>query len=45
LRHANLSAAERYLREVRDNEAVRWIENLYGHGYPLGEVKKGLAHR
>jgi integrase/recombinase XerD len=30
LRHANLSTTQRYLGKVSDNEAVRWIENLYG---------------
>jgi integrase/recombinase XerD len=30
LRHANLSTTQRYLGKVSDNEAVRWIEKLYG---------------
>ena len=30
LRHANLSTTQRYLGKVRDTEAMRWIENLYG---------------
>ena len=30
LRHAHLSAAQRYLGKVTDVEAMRWIENLYG---------------
>ena len=29
LRHANLSTTQRYLGNVSDTEAVRWIENLY----------------
>lgn len=30
LRHSNLSTTQRYLGKVSDNEAIRWIENLYG---------------
>lgn len=30
LRHANLSTTQRYLGKISDNEAIRWIENLYG---------------
>jgi integrase/recombinase XerD len=30
LRHANLSTTQRYLGNVNDSEAVRWIENLHG---------------
>jgi integrase/recombinase XerD len=30
LRHANLSATQRYLGTVSDVEAMRWIDNLYG---------------
>ena len=30
LRHADLSTTQRYLSKVKDLEAVRWIENLYG---------------
>ncbi len=30
LRHVNLSTTQRYLGKVSDNEAMRWIENLYG---------------
>jgi integrase/recombinase XerD len=30
LRHANLSTTQRYLGQVSDHEAMRWIENLYG---------------
>ncbi len=30
LRHANLSTTQRYLGKISDNEATRWIENLYG---------------
>jgi integrase/recombinase XerD len=30
LRHANLSTTQRYLGTVSDNEAIRWIDNLYG---------------
>ena len=30
LRHANLSTTQRYLGKITDNEAIRWIENLYG---------------
>lgn len=29
LRHANLSSTQIYLGKVSDNEAMRWIENLY----------------
>ena len=29
LRHANLSTTQHYLGKVSENEAVRWIENLY----------------
>ena len=29
LRHANLSATQRYLGKVNDAEAMPWIENLY----------------
>jgi len=29
LRHANLSTTQMYLGKVSDNEAMRWIENLY----------------
>lgn len=30
LRHADLAATQRYLGNVSDTEAIRWIENLYG---------------
>jgi hypothetical protein len=30
LRHANLSTTQRYLGTVRNVEAMRWIDNLYG---------------
>jgi len=30
MRHAHLSTTQRYLGEVSDTEAIRWIENLYG---------------
>jgi hypothetical protein len=30
MRHAHLSAAQRYLGKVTDGEAMRWIETLYG---------------
>ena len=30
LRHANLSTTQLYLGKISDNEAIRWIENLYG---------------
>ncbi len=30
LRHSNLSTTQRYLGKISDNEAMRWIENLYG---------------
>ncbi len=30
LRHSNLSTTQRYLGKVSDQEALRWIENLYG---------------
>ena len=30
LRHANLSTTQRYLGTVSDEEALRWLENLYG---------------
>ena len=30
LRHANLSTTQRYLGKVSDEEAIRWIEQLYG---------------
>ena len=29
LRHSNLSTTQMYLGKVSDNEAMRWIENLY----------------
>ncbi|MGD9278555.1 MAG: site-specific integrase, partial [Desulfobacterales bacterium] len=29
LRHANLSTIQMYLGKVSENEAMRWIENLY----------------
>jgi len=29
LRHRNLSTTQIYLGKVSDNEAMRWIENLY----------------
>ena len=29
LRHANLSTTQIYLGRVSDNEAMRWIENIY----------------
>ncbi|MGD9243707.1 MAG: site-specific integrase, partial [Desulfobacterales bacterium] len=29
LRHANLSTTQMYLGKVSENEAMRWIENLY----------------
>ncbi len=29
LRHSNLSTTQRYLGKISDNEAMRWIENLY----------------
>jgi integrase len=30
LRRANLSTTQRYLGQISDTEATRWIENLYG---------------
>ena len=30
LRHADLSTTQRYLGKVSDDEAIRWVENLYG---------------
>jgi integrase len=30
LRHANLSTTQRYLGNISEAEATRWIENLYG---------------
>ena len=30
LRHANLPTTQIYLGKVSDNEAMRWIENIYG---------------
>ena len=30
LRHANLSTTQRYLGTISDEEALRWLENLYG---------------
>ena len=30
LRHANLTITRRYLGKIRDMEAMRWIEKLYG---------------
>jgi integrase len=30
LRHTNLSTTQMYLGKISDNEALRWIENLYG---------------
>jgi len=30
LRHADLSTTQRYLGNVNDTEAIRWIETLYG---------------
>ena len=30
LRHAHLSATERYLGKISDTEALKWIENHYG---------------
>ena len=30
LRHADLTTTQRYLGNVSDIEAIRWIENLYG---------------
>jgi len=30
LRHADLTTTQRYLGNVNDTEAIRWIENLYG---------------
>ena len=30
LRHADLTTTQRYLGNVTDIEAIRWIENLYG---------------
>jgi integrase/recombinase XerD len=30
LRHANLSTTQRYLGTISDQEAIRWIENIYG---------------
>jgi len=29
LRHANLSTTQRYLGKVSDDEAIRWIENIF----------------
>lgn len=31
LRHSNLATTELYLGKVTDNEALKWIENLYGY--------------
>jgi integrase/recombinase XerD len=30
LRHADLTTTQRYLGNVNDIEAIRWIENLHG---------------
>ena len=30
LRHTNLSTTQRYLGKISDEEALRWLENLYG---------------
>ena len=30
LRHADLTTTQRYLGNVSDTEAIRWIENLHG---------------
>jgi integrase/recombinase XerD len=30
LRHANLSTTQRYLGTISDQEAIRWIESIYG---------------
>lgn len=30
LRHANLHITQRYLAEISDAEAIKWIDNLYG---------------
>jgi integrase len=30
LRHVNLATTQRYLGTVSDEEALRWLENLYG---------------
>ena len=29
LRHANLSTTQQYLGKVSDDEAIRWIENIF----------------
>ena len=31
LRHSNLATTELYLGKVTDNEALKWIETLYGY--------------
>jgi hypothetical protein len=36
LRHASLSTTQRYLGKVSDNEAIQWIENIYGYWYGRG---------
>ena len=30
LRHSNLSTTQRYLGKVSDDEAIRWVETIYG---------------
>jgi integrase len=30
LRHANLSTTQQYLGTISSQEAIRWIENIYG---------------
>ena len=30
LRHSNLSTTQRYLGKVSDEEAIRWVETIYG---------------
>jgi integrase/recombinase XerD len=30
LRHANLSTTQRYLGTISDEQAIKWIESIYG---------------
>jgi integrase/recombinase XerD len=43
LRHANLATTQRYLGKVRDAEAKRWMEQLYGQNMIKNEVNLDLA--
>jgi len=44
LRHSNLAVTKRYLGNVCDTEALRWIDNLYSQSTAIqGESESGFT--